>query len=108
LSTLTTNEVPAGWTIEKKTWIGPDNAMFGTGTLIGDHVFNAIGTSAVLGGATPSNPYSVTAEYIITPNGTLGSANSTINVFSAREPSSLVLLGTGLLGLGFGLRRKHS
>lgn len=106
LSTFTTNEVPAGWTVEEKTWIGPDNTAFGMQTLIGDQTFTSTGTSQQIGVAAPANPYSVTAEYIITATGE-GTANSTIDVSSVPEPSSLPLLGTGLLGLGFSLRRKH-
>jgi hypothetical protein len=106
LSSFTSNILPAGWTVEEKTWIGPDNMAFGMGTLIGDHTFNAIGTFEQTGGASPANPYSVTAEYIITAP-TPGQALSTIAVQAIPEPSSVLLLGMGLLGLGFSLRRKH-
>jgi hypothetical protein len=106
ISSLTTNILPPGWSVEMKTWIGPDDTAFGTGTLIGDHTLSSIGTDMETGFASPDNPYSITTEYIITA-ASAGTALTTIEVNSAPEPSSLLLLGVGLLGLGFSLRRKH-
>src|SRR5215831_4602580 len=52
----TTNALPAGWSVEEKTWIGPDNTPFGMGTLIGDQIFTSVGTSQQFQGASPTSP----------------------------------------------------
>jgi len=66
-----------------------------------------MGTAQQIGGASPASPfYSITAEYIITAT-SAGTALSTIEILSTPEPSSVLLLGMGLIGLGFSLRRKH-
>jgi hypothetical protein len=94
---FTSNTLPAGWTVQEITYYSSTNALYG-GTLESSANFNAIGTQLASNLVNFSGLFSITHEYIITATGA-GTANSTINT-TVPEPGSLLLLGTGLLGLG--------
>ena len=105
-SSFTTNLLTAGWTVTEQTFLDTANDIF-TGALLATNVFNAIGTNVQVNAINAgAGPYSITTKYTIVATGQ-GSANSTINVSSVPEPTSIVLLGMGLLGV-VGLARKKS
>jgi hypothetical protein len=106
LSTLTSNAVPAGWTVTEKTFIDPSNGLFATTDPLANSVFTAIGTDAQSATAsTGAGPYSVTEEYIIAASGTTGTANDTIDISaSAPEPATWMMMLFGLFGVGAVLR----
>lgn len=108
-SSFTANVVPAGWTITESTFVSSTNALFG-GTPLSAATFSAIGTGIQTAMAvTGPGPYSVTEEFIISASGA-GDANNTIDLsatsVSATEPSPLIGLAVGLVGVGFLLRRR--
>lgn len=107
LSGLTSNVLPAGWTVDLSTWIDPANGIFTLVDQIGSASFAAIGTDTDISALTGTNPYSITGLYQIHSSGhSLDAASSTIHVETVREPASLALLGAGLFGAGIALRRR--
>jgi len=96
-------------TVNEATYFDPTNGLYG-GTLLHAASFNSIGTAGPF--TTPGSPsgtYSVTEQYVIFDvGGGTGNDNITID-FSGTpvvpEPASLVLLGAGVLGIAWKLRR---
>lgn len=108
-SSFTANTLPAGWTLTLATFISPTNALF-SGNPLSEANFSAIGTNAELANAaTGTGPFSVTEEFSVNATGA-GDSNNTIDLsatpVSTPEPSPLIAIGFGLVGVGFLIRRR--
>lgn len=109
-SSFTANTLPAGWTLTEETFVSSSNGLY-TGTPLSSANFSAIGTNAQLAtSATGAGPYSVTEEFTVNATGA-GDSNNTIDlsatpVASTPEPVILVMLGSGLIGLGWLKQRR--
>ena len=109
LSSFTSNSLPAGWTVKELTYYSPTNSIFDplhpNGTLLASTLFTHIGTSTSVNSAlVGTGPYSLTEVYMITSTGS-GTSNNTINLTAVPEPSTVVLFGMGLLGIGLVRKR---
>ena len=110
LSSFTTNQLPAGWTVRQRTYADAANGTFGGGTLLGDVTFNASNSAAMQFDApiAGAGPYSVTTRYTIMASGE-GSSLSTITLSSVAipEPGTGALMIGGFAGAGAMLRSRR-
>lgn len=95
ISSLTSNLLPAGWTVTQSTFLDSGNGLFG-GTLLSSHTFNAAGAfTGVAAGDTGPGLYSVTQLYTIVANSAGTLALSTMSISAVPGP----MVGAGLPGL---------
>jgi hypothetical protein len=101
-STLTENNLPAGWTVAETTWFDSANAPYGMADSLQTHTFLSDSTSDKIGSYLASGPYSLTEEYVITlgSEATRGLDISTIHVGAAPESSTWAMMLIGFVGLG--------
>lgn len=100
-------------TVTYATYFDNSNAAFGTGTLLSDlgsFSGGAFSGSAVASlsslGTTPTGPYSLTMVTTVSNTAGAGKITSYNATVSVPEPSTILLLGSGMLGFAFLRRRK--
>ncbi|MGH8218581.1 MAG: PEP-CTERM sorting domain-containing protein [Steroidobacteraceae bacterium] len=109
LSSFTENlgGITAGWSVDESTYLDTGNGLFSLTTALGSQTYTSGGFNVQSTLAnTGAGPYSITAEYVITPHSISGSDNSTINV-SVPEPATFALFGASLLGCALFLGRRR-
>jgi len=110
LSSLGVTRVPNGWNLDTYVWLDPTNAVFGRDTLLVSRAFaGPLGASSVdlASFLDVTDPYSITVEYRIKSNGNRGGINASADINEVPTPSTSLLLGMGLTGLGFVMSRRE-
>lgn len=110
LSSLGVTRVPSGWTLDTYVWLDPTNTVFGRNTMLASRSFaGPLGASSgdIASFFDVTDPYSITVEYRIQSNGNRGGINATADINDVPTPSTSLLLGMGLTGLGFVMSRRR-
>jgi hypothetical protein len=109
LNSLGVTRVSNGWTLDTYVWLDPTNIVFGRDTLLVNRSFaGPLGASSVdlASFLDVTDPYSITVEYRIKSNGNRGGINATADINDVPTPSTSLLLGMGLTGLGLAMSRR--
>ena len=110
LNSLGVTRVSTGWTLDTYVWLDPTNTVFGRNTMLVSRSFaGELGASSgdLASFLDVTDPYSITVEYRIQSNGNRGGINATADINDVPTPSTSLLLGMGLTGLGFVMSRRR-
>ena len=110
LSSLGVTRVPSGWTLDTYVWLDPTNTVFGRNTMLASRSFaGPLGASSgdIASFLDVTDPYSITVEYRSQSNGNRGGIKATADINDVPTPSTSLLLGMGLTGLGFVMSRRE-
>ncbi len=110
LNSLGVTRVSTGWTLDTYVWLDPTNTVFGRDTLLVNRSFaGPLGASSVdlASFLDVTDPYSITVEYRIKSNANKGGINATADINDVPTPSTSLLLGMGLTGLGLAMSRRE-
>jgi hypothetical protein len=93
-------------TLTYMTYLDDPNALFGTGSLLTTQNFSSLAYSGVKYASTnATQPYSLTQVMTITHGSGITNSSGDLTL-KVPEPGSLLLLGSGLLGVGIWGRRR--
>jgi len=109
LSTFTSNALNGLFTsVKESTYVDSGNGLYALTTPLGSATFTGLATaSSINPTGLLANPYSATEVFKIVAGGA-GDSNDTIDLANTvPEPTTLSILGIGLLGL-LGLRKKEN
>jgi len=104
----------SGMTTTFNTWADPTNTLFGKGASnVLCHPATAISTSPVVSATCTSgsfssgaSKFSLTEEITVVSTGSGQNASGDLNLSASPEPGSMMLFGSGLIGLAGLIRRK--
>jgi|SRR5665213_1123662 len=107
MSSFTENVLDPGLSVQMTTYLSSANALF-TGVELNGRGFTSIGTAILSNsGDTGTGPYSITANFMIVSDSSVGTASSTIAVSSTTPlPGTLPLFAGGLGLVGMLVRRR--
>jgi hypothetical protein len=107
---LSEGSLAAGWSVTESAYLGPDDTVYGKGTLLASDTFSGAtpGSASFTVVSPVSAPYSITEEIAITPGSSKGQDLSTISVTTVPESSTWAMMTLGFAGLGYAAFRRRA